>query len=109
MFLKRICWRSVFKENFENGDCRIEFYDDVSDSMSFNPTSKLWEYSRSFQDKGVLDYDIECASDLETLDILTNVEIQNTPPLIQLNLPVLLFDEDLNSSYDFNNRVFFKF
>ena len=110
-------WRVYFYVNFtdksgnslspfENGDCRIEFYDDVSDSMSFNPTSKLWEYSRSFQDKGVLDYDIECASDLETLDILTNVEIQNTPPLIQLNLPVLLFDEDLNSSYDFNNRVF---
>ena len=90
-----------------NGNCEIKFYDEsVFSAMSFNFGSGLWEYSRSFHDKGNLNFEIKCLSDYENLNIITFVKITNTPPLISLNLPTIQFEEDNYSSYDFGSKVF---
>ena len=89
-----------------NGYCEIKFYDGGFVAMNFNSVSGLWEYGRSFNDKGNLGFEVNCVSDYETLNIVSDVEILNTPPQINLNLPVLdIFIEDRLVSYDFSQRV----
>ncbi len=65
-----------------SGNCRINFYDMSYRDMTFNYTSLLWQYNRSFVDKGARDFDVNCTSIYDTLNISTNASITNTEPYI---------------------------
>jgi len=102
-------WLVNFYANYtdKNGDavlggsCSIDFSGDVSGMVYDNG---LWSFSRSFTDKGIINFEISC-SGLEDLSILSSVNIMNTPHQIDLNLPVLEYSEEEYSSYDFGSRV----
>jgi hypothetical protein len=87
------------------GSCEIAFYDAAQVNMTFNSTSLFWEYNRSFVNKGSLRFNVNCTSSLENLNLTTTVEISNTPPQIELILPLLEFLEDNASAYNFSLRV----
>jgi hypothetical protein len=76
-----------------NGTCQIKFNIagwTTFDNMSYNSTSKLYEYNRSFSQHGIFDYNITCNSShlVSYISALDNVTITNRAPYIILNSPV---------------------
>jgi len=96
-----------------NGNCLINFNENGWgnwNSINFNATSLLWEYKRSFNNKGKTEFNISCASNYGNIDILDNVSITNTEPYIVKEPSgylegILQCSEDSMCYYDFSLKV----
>jgi hypothetical protein len=77
-----------------NGSCEIKFNISGSwtspENMTFNVSSQLYEYNRSFNSYGVYDYNVTCNSSnlISYLSALDNVTITNRKPYVILNSPL---------------------
>ncbi len=100
-----------------SGNCEIRF-DQNNDSsyeswtgMTYNATSYLWEYNRSFTYKGILAFQINCSSDSHADFLLTdNVSISNTGDTCIFDtiggyLPTVTCYEETPCVYDFSQNV----
>jgi len=77
---------SVINSTQGNGDCGIRFNETGTwtswSNMSYNSTSFLWEYNRTFNYKGDLNFSTNCTSDFGNISISDQVTITNTGPYI---------------------------
>ena len=116
-------WDTHFFANYTNstqdpltssdGSCDIRF-DSNNDStyeawtaMSYNGSSFLWEYNRSFTYKGILPFQVNCTSTTYDNFVLTdNVTLDDTGPcLFEFDLPSVSCYEEDSCSYDFSQNV----
>ncbi|MEM4259938.1 MAG: VCBS repeat-containing protein, partial [Candidatus Woesearchaeota archaeon] len=69
---------------YQEVSCIIEFNDSITANMTYNKTSGLWEYSRTFNDGGNYTYNVTCSKGgYETKTNTTqDYVIPNTPPSI---------------------------
>ncbi len=77
---------SVINASNGNGNCSIRFNETGTwtgwSGMSYNGTSFLWEYNRSFNYKGTLNFSTNCTSSYGDITILDGIIITNTEPHI---------------------------
>ena len=74
------------------------------DSMYFDPSSKLYEYNRTFNSRGSYDWNVTCdgsSQGYEKLNITDNITISNTPARIY-SLDVTQCHEDTLCPFDFS-------
>ena len=72
--------------------CRVEFNDSISD-MTFNSTEDRWVYNRTFDKKGLYEFNVSCSAHLN-LSASDQVEISNTVP----DVPTQFFPGDGNET-----------
>jgi hypothetical protein len=105
-----------------NGICNISFnytgfFDNVS-NMTFNVSSGVWEFNRSFDFKGTHTFLVECSSNEGNVSVNDTFQISNTLPDIDQNLDgtvntdgdegtqdVLACTEDTFCTYNFSSNV----
>ncbi len=104
--------------NYSYGNCTLRFDENNSGSytdwknMTYNETSGLWEYNRSFTAKGLLDWEANCTTNLvyyENLSVGDTAEIKNSEPCIfgkgpGGNLPNSSCYEDSVCYYNFSTN-----
>ncbi|UCD03649.1 MAG: hypothetical protein JSW73_03855 [Candidatus Woesearchaeota archaeon] len=98
------------------GNCSIRFDENNTgtytswDNMTYNSTSELWEYNRSFTSDGNLSWQVNCTSNFSHLSVLDKVFIKNTGPCINYTnpswelLPIITVTEDTVYHYNFSER-----
>ncbi len=69
---------------FQDVNCRIFFNDSVQGNMTWNETTKIWNYNRNFSSIGTYSYNVTCSKGAyETKLLSSSVNItQNTPPFV---------------------------
>ncbi len=77
---------SVINSSNGNGNCTIRFNETGTwtnwDGMSYNETSFLWQYNRTFNYKGIRVFEANCTSNFGNISISDNFTISNTAPSI---------------------------
>jgi hypothetical protein len=96
---------SYFPLNYsnENGNCSIRFNETGSLTewlaMSYNSSSLLWQYNRSFNYKGNLRFETNCTSDSGSINLSDGILIKNTVPYI-ITTPEGYIDFNYDGSKD---------
>jgi hypothetical protein len=68
--------------------CKIAFNDSVSGDMTWNTTSGLWDYNRTFTNSGNYNYSITCEKGgYQTRINSTNLSLTNALPTVNLTSP----------------------
>ncbi len=84
-----------------NGNCLIRYdYTGVYtnyDNMVYDINSLLWKSSRTFNYKGIHNFEVDCRSDLGNVSLTNNFVISNSEPDIK---------ETPGGSLDFDNNIF---
>jgi hypothetical protein len=86
--------------------CTIDYTDSTGNTMTYNATSTLYEYNRSFTASGIKNYNITCTAagfQTVTLSDFANVSIDNINPNVTLNYPP---DNYVNDSALYINITF---
>ena len=68
--------------------CEIQF-SDLTDNMTFNETSLLWESNRSFDSSGTYGWNVTCngsSQGYEILNVSDDVDVQDNPAWLDVNL-----------------------
>jgi len=93
-----VLWNIYFNANYTNssanminssngnGTCAVRFNETGAwtnwENMSYNATSFLWDYNRSFNYKGGLNFSVNCTSSYGNITISDSITITNTEPYI---------------------------
>jgi len=87
-----------------NSECRVRFDYNSSyglySNMTFNSTSLMWQYNRSFNYKGTHQFQVNCTSDYGNVTINDSFVISNTAPSINLDDGGSYIDFDGNGLND---------
>ncbi len=93
------------------GSCGISFGED-NFAMTYNPGTLLWEYSRDFNYRKNIGFDVTCDSDYGNPFIPNTIQLDNTPPCVFGSifgcggtLPQKNCYEDSPCSYNFGAEV----
>jgi len=81
--------------------CTVDYTDSAGNAMTYNATSTLYEYNRSFAAPGIKPYNVTCsAAGFQTIILSdsANVSADNTPPNVTLNQPPQNYINDSSPS-----------
>jgi hypothetical protein len=82
--------------NGSNIYCEIGFNNSIA-NMSYNSSSKLYEFNRTFKSRGVYNWNVYCvgnSSGYDNANKTDTVLITNTPPTLIKNIPNATWNED---------------
>lgn len=109
-------WNFYFYANFTNSteilnstyaNCTISFnetgnYGDWL-NLSYNSSSLLWEYNRSFIYKGNLSFQANCTSYSGNISLEDYFYVRNTPPYVDLLSTIQFYKNESNGTYSLSN------
>ncbi|NIO20652.1 MAG: hypothetical protein GTN76_07910 [Candidatus Aenigmarchaeota archaeon] len=93
-------------------ECNISFNETgnwSTNSMSFNSTSKIYEYSKTFDSRGFYFWNVTCdgfSQDYEILNTTDNMSVTNTPAGIYVPLGSINCSEDTVCLYNFSEKCY---
>jgi len=109
-------WNFYFYSNFTNStgalnsthaNCTLRFNETGVygnwNNFTYNSTSFLWEYNRSFIYKGNLSFQANCTSSSGNISLEDYFYIRNTPPYVDLLSTIQFYQNESNGTYSSSN------